>query len=192
MRGAAASASTPATPRLHAPTDAGNPGVRIMPTRRANSSSRAGSRPHSLNVTGAASAAHPRTRASAAAAITASVPPSAIPTSHTPWVSGRSSRKVTAARMSASQPATEKSPPDAPVPRQLNASAYQPHSRAIRSASSGKVAADAAAPRGPVGNPWQITTAGAGAVPLGLAKCAASVMPSEENVASRPPVSSTP
>ncbi len=96
------------------------------------------------------------------------------------------------ARMSAVQPDTEKSPCDAPVPRKLNAIENQPASRATRSASSGNVIAELAAPRGPLGKPWHSTSAGAGPPPGGLARCVLSRSPSERIDSSKAPVSSVP
>ena len=74
-------------------------------------------------------------------------------------------------RWSASQPPTEKSPSEPPVPRKLNVKTIQPMSRAMRSASSGNVRPDASEPRGGVGKSWQRTTAGTARVVAGRAKC---------------------
>ena len=65
-------------------------------------------------------------------------------------------------RWSASQPPTEKSPSEPPVPRKLNVNTIQPMSRAMRSASSGNVRPEASEPRGGVGKSWQRTSAGTG------------------------------
>ena len=81
-------------------------------------------------------------------------------------------------RWSASQPPIEKSPSDPPVPRKLNVKTSHPTSRAMRSASSGKVSPDASEPRGGVGKSWHSTSAGTDAVVAGRATWAASASPS--------------
>ena len=65
-----------------------------------------------------------------------------------------------------------------PVPRKLNVNTIQPMSRAMRSASSGKVRPEASEPRGGVGKSWHRTTAGTDAVVAGRATWTASASPS--------------
>ncbi len=81
-------------------------------------------------------------------------------------------------RWSASQPPTEKSPSEPPVPRKLKVKTIQPMSRAMRSASSGNVRPEASEPRGGVGKSWHRMTAGTAAFVAGRATCAASASPS--------------
>src|SRR5438105_4956079 len=132
----------------------------MSPIARASASSRSGCSAHSENDAGAASVATPRTRSSSAARMIDSDPPVLDPASHTPPTSLRSDITVTAWLRSDSQPSSEKSPSEAPVPRKLKVRTAQPVSRARRSASSGYVDAELSPPRGPVGNPWHSTSPG--------------------------------
>ena len=171
---------------------AGSPGVRTMPTRRAKSSSRAGSRPHSRSVSGAASAAHPAPAGRPRRRDRQRAP---FGDAHEPHacVSSTRSRSSVAARMSASQPADrevavgragaaevegEREPAalagDAVGELGIRARRCRPH-RAGPWGSRGR--ARRRAPAAALGGP--------------SARCAPSLMPSERIVASRPPVSSS-
>ena len=146
--------------RVQALRSGGNCGSRMTPISRAWSRKRRGWAAQSSKSARAESAATPRTRSSSPAAQIASEPPVLAPISHTPPTPSWSRRWPTVARRSASQPPSEKSPSESPVPRKLNASTVHPASAAIRSASSGYVWADAAAPLAPAGKPWHTTSPG--------------------------------
>ena len=80
-----------------------------------------------------------------AAAQIASAPPVPKPASQTPVTASLASRCATAECRSSSHPPSEKLPSDSPHPRKAKASAVQPISEAIRSASPGSAEAAASA-----------------------------------------------